>query len=302
MRSFLATIRKKNILPCLTLFFVSSFLLKTGNTDDRFTSLETALYHLKERLDSLETMQGENSENGSSGFNIGPLLGRLQTMEADLKDLRGDIERLTYRVQNIEHQLQVFQADVDTRFRQQQQVQPSPAPLPSTPDHITQPSVIGGTIGSIDQLIERESKESSQTHEKKSDEGAKKNQEKLDFNAIQTHFSKNKFKEALSLSEKFLQNYPNSSYKISASLTHGRCLQSLGQHQKAAAYLMKTYKNNSKSKKAGEILYYTARSLSNLGKKEESCAILEKILEDHKTTPESLKKSIENLMKKQTCE
>jgi tol-pal system protein YbgF len=195
---------------------------------------------------------------------------KIETLETEMRDLRGHLEESRHEVDLLKKQFDVFNTDLDVRLpsssgQKEEDVFTLPDEGKATEDHI---------------------KEVSFSRSEDGYEKAKNLLEKGNYDAAEKAFSA------------FLKDQPTHEHAGAALYWLGVTYFVEGNFEKAAAHFAKVYKNYPKSPKSPDSLLKLAKSLGSLGRKGDACTTLEQLAKDF---PKAFPKEVRVESKKYNC-
>lgn len=197
------------------------------------------------------------------------LMKRMGEIEAENRELRGQLEETQHELSALTKQVDTLNADIDYRLNNPES---GSMPLPLPP---SQPPLAGGDKDSTG------SSEGNQEYEK-----ARAFLEQGDYDSAEKAFAA------------FVATHPKDKSAGAAQYWLGVTYFVRGDHEKAVAAFAKGYKNYPKSPKAADNLLKLAKSLTALDRKADACITLDQLSSDH---PKASVKDVESLRKKLDC-
>lgn len=177
-------------------------------------------------------------------------ISRMGVMEAEIRELRGQLEETQHQLSALTKQMDTLSADVDFRLNNPEG-DAMPLPLPPT----TPPT---------------EADNASRPHDQ-GYESARTLLEQGDYEAAERSFAA------------FIASHPKDKQAGAAQYWLGVTFFVRGDHEKAVAAFAKGYKNYPKSEKAGDNLLKLAKSLSALDRKADACTTLDQLSSEYPT-------------------
>lgn len=197
------------------------------------------------------------------------LMSRMGKIEAENRELRGQLEETQHELSALNKQMETLNADIDYRLNNPES---GSMPLPLPPAHPPIEDDNKPTLPSSD---------GDQEYEK-----ARTSLEQGDYEAAEHAFSA------------FVASHPKHKQAGAAQYWLGVTHFVRGDHEKAVAAFAKGYKNYPKSSKAADNLLKLAKSLATLDRKADACTTLEQLSSEH---PKFQLKEVGSLRKKLDC-
>ena len=170
------------------------------------------------------------------------LLERLEQLEREMRQMRGDIEEMNHGLQDVKRRQRELYLDVDRRLRElelgasNRAAQPSAAPVPTVPAAPAGPSPQTGTPPRTDGAA-AQSPAAPSADERRAYETA--------FNLLK----EGRYPQSIEALQRFLESYPQSSYADNAQYWLGEANYVSRQYKTAAAefeQVIERYPNSSK--------------------------------------------------------
>jgi tol-pal system protein YbgF len=157
-------------------------------------------------------------------------------------------------------------------------------------EHEIQALKSGGNVNSSQQVSSQpviSTSEVNNTSQSVPNTAAANGDEKISYDKALAALKESKFEESESMFDAFIQQYPNSDLSGNASFWYAETFYRRGDFDKAAVNYLKGYKKYPKSPKAADSLLKLALSLGELKKKNDACAVLDKLEAEYKHRPSS---------------
>lgn len=197
-----------------------------------------------------------------------PLLSRISAIEAENRELRGQLEETQHQLSTLSKQMDTLNADIEYRLNPEST---SSMPLPLPP---SQPPI-------EDEVSLSSGSDADQEYEK-----ARAFLEQGDYEAAERAFAA------------FVASHPKNKSAGAAQYWLGVTFFVRGEHEKAVAAFAKGYKNYPKSPKAADNLLKLAKSLSALDRKADACTTLDQLASEY---PKASTKDVANERSKLNC-
>lgn len=202
------------------------------------------------------------------------IMNRIDAIEAENRELRGQIEEARHEVTQLKQRMETLSADVDYRFNNPDSGGGVPA-LPAA-------APAGGDLSSdADKKATATSSNATEAYEK-----ARALLEQGDYEAAEHAFAA------------FVTTFPKDENTGAAQYWLGVTHFVRGQHEKAVAAFAKGYKSHPKCSKAADNLLKLAKSLAALDRKADACTTLEQLSTEY---PKSHVKEVASEKKKYGC-
>jgi tol-pal system protein YbgF len=197
------------------------------------------------------------------------LMSRMGDLEAENRELRGQLEETQHELSILHKQMDSLSADIDYRLNNpESDSMPLPLP-PSSP------------VMDRDNKINRSSTDPEEDYEK-----ARSFLEQGDYEAAERAFAA------------FMATYPKEKLAGAAQYWLGVTYFVRGLHEKAVAAFAKGYKNYPKSPKAAPNLLKLVQSLAALDRIADACTTLDQLSSEH---PQALANEVAGERKKLNC-
>jgi tol-pal system protein YbgF len=180
------------------------------------------------------------------------LMSRISAIEAENRELRGQLEETQHQLSTLNQQMETLNADIDYRLNNPENGS-MPLPLPPSPP-----------------LSEDNIKDTPPTSDADQEyEKARTFLEQGDYEAAERAFAA------------FVASHPKHKSAGAAQYWLGVTFFVRGEHEKAVATFAKGYKNYPKSSKTADNLLKLAKSLAALDRKADACTTLEQLSSEH---------------------
>jgi len=197
------------------------------------------------------------------------LMSRIGAIEAENRELRGQLEETQHQLSTLNKQMDTLNADIEYRLNNSES---SSMPLPLPPSDLP----VGG-----DNKGPSSTSDTEQEYEK-----ARAFLEQGDYEAAEKAFAA------------FVAAHPKDKSAGAAQYWLGVTYFVRDAHEKAVAAFAKGYKNYPKSSKAADNLLKLAKSLAALDRKADACITLDQLSSEH---PKAFTKEVESERKKLNC-
>lgn len=258
--------------------------------------LDNRMKRLENEIETLSraVYRGEKPPPGS--FSGGSAAGadieiRLQQMESELRAMRGQLEEQSYKIRQLENQLERATSDMELRLNDLEGRGGASAPAPSSSRYTTD----GGKQG-FNTTLPNEPKPKSDSYEWSSDnsggngqlgsytqspQGDKNPSADLAAATYENAFSliKNaKYDAAEREFQAFLNAYPDHVLAGNAKYWLGETFYVRGEYDRAARIFAEGYQQYPKGAKAPDNLLKLGMSLAGMGKTSDACVALEQLV------------------------
>lgn len=197
------------------------------------------------------------------------LINRVGAIEAENRELRGQLEEVRHQIDQLTKKMETLSADVDYRLSSPESGGAVPL-SPTTPAPMeTETPSLGGSSSAKDEY-----------------EKARSFLEQGDYLAAEHAFSA------------FVTTYAEDELAGAAQYWLGVTFFVRGDYEKSSAAFAKGYKKYPKSKKAPDMLLKLAKSLESLNRKADACATLDQLSSQY---PKALTKDVASERKKMKC-
>jgi tol-pal system protein YbgF len=224
---------------------------------------------------------------------------RLSALEREMRDLTGKMEELEHQNDELKSQVEQNQKDADFRLKELEQsgaainetpaapAAPGTAPAPARPLPAATGAAGDGshTLGTIPANKDVPKADNPQ-------------QQYEDAFAL---LRQNKYEEAISAFNNFLQKNPQHELGSNAYYWLGEAYYTQNNFEKASVQFARGYQTFPKGNKAADSLLKLAMSLEQLGKKPESCTTLEKLGRDFPALKGPIRKKADEMKKNLKC-
>lgn len=197
------------------------------------------------------------------------LMSRMGKIEAENRELRGQLEEAQHQLSTLNQQMETLNADIDYRLNNSESGS-MPLPLAPSPPPMADDKKDSLSTSDADQEYEK----------------ARTFLEQGDYEAAEQAFAA------------FVASHPKDKQAGAAQYWLGVTYFVRGEHEKAVATFAKGYKNYPKSPKADANLLKLAKSLSALDRKADACTTLDQLIAEH---PQSFSKEVGSERKKLNC-
>jgi len=202
------------------------------------------------------------------------IMNRIDAIEAENRELRGQIEESRHEVAQLKQRMETLNADIDYRLNNPD----SGGGAPGLPAAVPTGEVLSGDA---DKKAIFTSSTATEAYEK-----ARALLEQGDYEAAEHAFAA------------FVTTFPKDENTGAAQYWLGVTYFVRGQHEKAVASFAKGYKTYPKCSKAADNLLKLAKSLAALDRKADACTTLEQLATEH---PKSHVKEVASEKKKCEC-
>lgn len=247
--------------------------------------------------------------SGGGGGAYGMLDGRISSLEDQLRQVTGDLEKYQYDLNQLKAKLDRVQQDDDFRFKQLEEKNAAPAGPPAA-------AVVPPAAGAADAngnkqgpgsppgfLGQPKTGDKPATPPPAADAGAlpagKSAAEQYDYAFGLLRNSD--YDSATRAFQAFLQQHPQDPLAGNSAFWLGQIEFAQGHYDQAAPIFLDAYRKYPKSAKAAESLLKVGVSMGNLGKKAESCAALKRFQTEFPDAADNLRKQASAERSKQGC-
>jgi tol-pal system protein YbgF len=249
--------------------------------------------------------------SGGGGGAYGMLDGRISSLEDQLRQVTGDLEKYQYDLNQLKAKLDRVQQDDDFRFKQLEEKSAAPASTPAAgvvppaagtaaPDANGNRQGPGAPPGFLGQPKTGDKPTSPPLA---ADAGVlpagKSAAEQYDYAFGLLRNSD--YDSATRAFQAFLQQHPQDPLAGNSAFWLGQIEFAQGHYDQAAPIFLDAYRKYPKSAKAAESLLKVGVSMGNLGKKAESCAALKRFQTEFPDAADNLKKQASAERSKQGC-
>jgi tol-pal system protein YbgF len=264
----------------------------------------TAYADVEQRLDVLEknitTLQRQVFKGGSSGKGSSAAVGgNSEELSEQVRELRGEIEKIQHNQKSLEEQMAKFTADLEYKVKQLEK---------KSEDRSTTDQHLSDIDRQLDNKFVAGTGKDDQANIPGSGGGqlvtpSDKSQEiEAEYQAAYDALKAKRFDKSKELFQEFVKKYPNHGLTSIAFYWLGESYyESKNYDQSALAYL-KGYQNNTKGMRAADSLLKLAKSLSELNKHKEACITITKLQKEFPNATAGIKKQAELEKKKLLCE
>ncbi len=272
----------KSFFYCCLLFGLLFVAMPArADNDERIARLE----------DEIQAMQ---SRAGGGGAANNPLLDqRLDTLEAQVRDLTGQVERANFQNAQLRNQLERMSGDIDLRFDQMRQ---QPTAAPATAPTVTNPApaiIDNSSTGDDSDADTGPQAKAAPTGNPKTAQGvyddAFAKLRAADYNGAATGFTS------------FLKANPQNALAGNAQYWLGETHYVRGQYKEAAVAFAEGYQKYPKNSKAPDNLLKLAMSLGQLGSKADACLTLGELKKNYPTAAATIKARADQERTKLAC-
>jgi len=200
----------------------------------------------------------------------------VEVLAEQLKQLRGDVEKMQYEVSSLKEQLNKFSADTDMRFKD----------AGNKSSH--NPSATKTSAEDFDKIDATAPDNSSSPDEQ--------------YQASYKLLKEKKLALAAKGFQSFLKTNPDHQLAGNAYYWLGEIKTMDKQYDQAAVEYMRGYKKNPKGNRAPDNLLKLAISLSKINKRREACISLFKLQKEFPTPSANIKKHLDEQLKLLSCE
>jgi len=306
----------------LTLTFAALFALPVSAQDtqgmvDRINRLERDLNTLQAQVYRGQSGKVQSSGGsadagvgGGGGGAYGMLDSRISSLEEQLRQATGDIEKYQYDLNQLKTKLDRVQQDDDFRFKQLEEKSAAPTPPPAATaappaadanGNRQGPGAPPGFLGAPRPGAGTGDKPT--TPPPAADAGAlpagKSAAEQYDYAFGLLRNSD--YDNATKAFQAFLQQHPQDPLAGNSAFWLGQIEFAQGHYDQAAPIFLDAYRKYPKSAKAAESLLKVGVSMGNLGKKAEACAALKRFQSEFPDAADNLKKQASAERSKQGC-
>ena len=194
-----------------------------------------------------------------SGDALGNLVERVNSLEAQLRTLTGQVEEQEFRNRRIEEELTQLRTDLQGRVDRLEQQNRAPAVIPATEDP--------GPATAEPSAAEPEPAQPS---------GAADPAEQA-YNAGFRLWNAGDFAAAVTALEAAAARYPNGRWASWTRNLHGRALLDDGKPAAAARVLLANYERNPRGERAADSLYFLGQALTRLNRRTEACRVYDEL-------------------------
>lgn len=248
---------------------------------------------------------------GNGGGAYGMLDSRISSLEDQLRQATGDLEKYQYDLNQLKTKLDRVQQDDDFRFKQLEEKGATAAAVPA--GGTAAPPAAGAAVAP-DANGNRQGPGSPPGFLGAPKTGDKPTTPPPAADALPTGKSaaeqydyawgllKNSdYDNATKSFQAFVQQHPQDPLAGSATYWVGQIEYAQGHYDQAAPIFLDAYRKYPKSAKAGESLLKVGMSMGNLGKKAEACAALKRFQTEFPDAADNLKKQASAERSKQGC-
>jgi tol-pal system protein YbgF len=262
-------------------------------------------------------LSGGSAANGGGPRPSGPLSGdaysllddRISSLESQLRDLTGQIEKANFAVGQLSAKLDRMQADTDFRLKDLESKAGGGAPGANAPagtaPGAAKPSSdagsqgLGAPPGSLQHAPAQGSSVATPAAAPPPVLAGKTPQEQFDY-----AFGLLKNSDNVGATKAFqalVSQHPQDPLAGNAMYWLAQISYSQGQYDQAAVTFLDAYRKYPKSAKAGESLLKVGLSMGNLGKKKEACAALARFSSEYPDAADNLRRLAASEKQKQGC-
>lgn len=233
---------------------------------------------------------------------------RIGGLEGQIRDLNGQIEKVSYAVSQMQQKMEAQSKDNDFRFKELEQKTagaPGAAQNGQTPPAAANGNAnsnMGSPPGVLGQVSSADAKQPPAANGnagKPVTLPGKTPQEKYDY--AFSLLRNNDYDGATGAFNAFLQQHPQDPLAGNAVYWLGQIPFSQGDYDKAAPLFFNAYSKYPKSAKAGESLLKVGLSFSNLNKKKEACAAIARFQNEFPDASDSLRRQAAQEKQKLGC-
>lgn len=236
----------------------NQLMSRLNQLDNQIQTLSRAVY--KGDMSGAAALQQGSAPDAATA---GGYEARMSALEDQQRKLTGQLEKITYDIQQVKDRLEKMQADNDQRFQHMESnaagansvVAPAPTPAPAPAGETPAPQ---GTLGSYS------------ANPSAGSNGPAEVLYESAFSAVRD----SKYPDAEAKFRQFLGQYPGHPLAANAQYWLGETYYVRGDYKQAAKTFAQGYQDYPKSSKAEDSLYKLAMSLSKLGNKDDACLSL----------------------------
>lgn len=209
---------------------------------------------------------------------------RMDLLEAQVRELTGNLERVQYQNAQMKNQLERLSSDIELRFQQQAQSQAAAAPAPA-------PAIVDNSTGSSDATAANSLSANPKTKAapaapagplsadaaQKVYDDAFDRLKAADYPAAEKGFTT------------FLKGSPNNKLAGNAQYWLGETYYVRGQYKEAAVAFAEGYQKYPKNNKAPDNLLKLSMSLGQLGSKDDACLTLSELKKNYPTAAPTIR-------------
>jgi len=203
---------------------------------------------------------------GVSGDALSSLNARVDALEAQLRQLTGQVEEQGYRNRMIEEQLTRLRTDLQGRIDRLEQQAPAvrvTPPVPVETPRNERPAPTETTTATADPTAPAPARPTDDA------EAA--------YNAGYRLWNAGQYAEAQQALEQAATSHPNSRWASWARNLQGRAYLDDNKPATAARILLANYQGNPQGERAADSLYYLGQSLTRLNRRSEACRVYDEL-------------------------
>ncbi|MBI3441955.1 MAG: tol-pal system protein YbgF [Proteobacteria bacterium] len=289
MKHFFQTNKTRLLLLSGALFVVCSTTPVGAQSQNEMTQVLNRINQLENQVQTMSRAVYRGDRNaipesmpaiGGDSSSVASFEVRIGQVEEQQRTLTGQIEKISYDLQQIKAHVERLQADTDQRFQQGSgTAQPSSG---SQPTALAPPANQLGTLSSLS-------------------EGNNGPAEALYEQAF-TNIRDGKYDQAEEGFKQFTSQYPGHPLAANAQYWLGETYYVRGDFKQAAKMFAQGYQNFPKGAKAEDSLLKLGLSLSKLGKKDDACLSLKQLQKEVSDEANPLRRKATSEIKQLGCQ
>ncbi len=223
------------------------------------------------------------SAAGTTGNAILNLTGRLDAMEAQLRDLTRQIEENDFRSRRIEQQVTQLRADLEGRVTRLES-RPEPAPAEAAQPGTTSTPAAGDDVPT--------SSSAPSTRADPAEEA---------YNAGFRLWEQRRYAEAQAALEQAATRHPRSRWASWARNLQGRAYLDDGKPATAARVFLANYQENPRGERAADSLFFLGEALTRLNRRTEACRVYDELAEVYPNMRDYLRQRVPAARRAANC-
>jgi len=279
-----------------TCFMAVPVWAQTDQAFERVERLEHDIQLLQKQVARGETVT--STDGGEPLTNTNQLEIRLTGIEDQIRDLRGNVERIQNDVRKVTESLDRFQKDTEFRLNQASAAPQDSAPSGAVASEATPaPSALPAPEGAQnpEPLVDQNTKKKPITL-------------KTNFPSPRDHYNyafrllnQTQYEQAAVSFDDFVAKYPKDALAGNAYYWGGETYYIRRDYVKAADYFRQGYEVMPEGPKAADNLYKLALSLNALDRGKESCVVLQQVVAKFNKTSTNIAAKAEQEIKNSGC-
>ncbi len=249
---------------CLVVMLLPSLAFAQGQADpEGLAEIRSELTQLYAEIQGLRADLAQEAASGANAQLTGPAVLRLDMIEQELRDVTGQVEQLTFRINQIVEDGTRRIGDLEFRL-----VELEGGDISALGDT---PLLGGAGAAEMASVIPDASEASEDTVELAVSEES-------DFDTATQSLGDGDYASALLQFGQFLSNYPGGPLSAQALYHMGEAQEALGQHKEAARSYLDSFTAQPSGTYAPQALMRVGLSLGQLGKLDNACQTLNEVL------------------------